>query len=99
MGLSTPAAWKERHRAKPDRLGADGLRAYPRRVVRSLLALVDLPCSHHAPKILEPYRFSHSHSSKLLPQTDDARVSSGPGRSVRGAASPALQGCSRILAQ
>jgi hypothetical protein len=53
MGLSTPASWRERHRAEPERLGADGLRAYPRRVVQSLLALVDLP-----PRTTPPSFFS-----------------------------------------
>src|SRR5215218_9291314 len=67
MGLGTPASWRERHRAEPERLGADSLRAYPRDVVWSLLTLVALPRVHHSPKILEPCRFSHSHSSNDRP--------------------------------
>src|SRR5215213_10807861 len=67
MGLITPASWRERHRAEPERLGTDGLRAYSRDVVWPLLTLIALPRSHHSPKILEPCRFSHSYSSNSWP--------------------------------
>src|SRR5215216_867285 len=63
MSLSTPACWRKRHRAEPERLGADSLHAYPRDVVWPLLTLIALPRSHHSPKILEPCRLSHSYSS------------------------------------
>src|SRR5215204_1985762 len=63
MGLGPPALRRKRHRPEPDGLGAYALRADPRCVVESLLAMVALPRSHHAPKAC-PCRLSHSHSSK-----------------------------------
>src|SRR5215207_170543 len=66
MGLGPPASWRERPRAEPDCLGARALCADSRGVVWSLLALVALPRSHHAPKIC-PCRAGHSHSSDPRP--------------------------------
>src|SRR5215207_10814256 len=66
MGLGPPAVRRKCHRAEPDGLGAYALGADPRCVVESLLPVVALPRSYHAPKIC-PCRLSHSYLSIASP--------------------------------
>src|SRR5215213_1918393 len=66
MCLGPPAVRRKCHRAEPDGLGAYAFRADPRRVVESLLPMVALARSHHAPKVC-PYRLSHRHPSIASP--------------------------------
>src|SRR5215207_5864115 len=63
MGLGPPACRRKRHGAEPESPGTHGLRAHPRRVVKSLLAPVEFTSPHHAPEVLGPRRFSHGRSS------------------------------------
>src|SRR4028119_78586 len=66
MGLGPPAVGRKCHRAEPDGLRAYALGADPRCVVESLLPVVALPRSHHAPEV-GPYRLSHRHPSIASP--------------------------------